>query len=66
MHEMGFSRSSMVLPGVQEGIALPLFGVHVGLEIGQILIVMAVLMPWALEAASTRGFSPEDGDSSEG
>ena len=43
VHGMGFSNFLRSLLGGEEGIALPLFAFNVGLEIGQICIVLAVL-----------------------
>jgi hypothetical protein len=44
IHGMGFSNFLRSLLGQEEGIALPLFSFNVGLELGQILIVVAVLI----------------------
>jgi len=44
IHGMGFSNFLRSLLGGEEGIALPLFAFNVGLEIGQICIVLAVLV----------------------
>lgn len=44
IHGMGFSNFLRSLLGAEEGIALPLFAFNVGLELGQILIVLAVLI----------------------
>lgn len=44
IHGMGFSSFLRSLLGAEEGIALPLFAFNVGLELGQILIVLAVLI----------------------
>jgi len=44
IHGMGFSNYLRALLGGGEGIALPLFAFNVGLEIGQICIVMAILV----------------------
>lgn len=43
IHGMGFSNFLRSLLGAEEGIALPLFGFNVGLEVGQIFIVVGVL-----------------------
>ena len=43
IHGLGFSNFLRALLGGEEGIALPLFSFNVGLELGQILIVLAVL-----------------------
>jgi len=43
IHGMGFSNFLRALLGGEEGIALPLFSFNVGLELGQICIVLAVL-----------------------
>ena len=43
IHGMGFSNFLRALLGNEEGIALPLFGFNVGLELGQICIVLTVL-----------------------
>jgi hypothetical protein len=43
IHGMGFSNFLRSLLGAEEGIALPLFAFNVGLEIGQVFIVVAVL-----------------------
>ena len=43
IHGMGFSNFLRALLGGEEGIALPLFSFNVGLELGQIMIVLAVL-----------------------
>jgi hypothetical protein len=44
IHGMGFSNFLRSLLGQEEGIALPLFSFNVGLELGQIFIVVAVLV----------------------
>ncbi len=44
IHGMGFSNFLRALLGGEEGIALPLFSFNVGLELGQICIVLAVLV----------------------
>jgi len=44
IHGMGFSNFLRSLLGQEEGIALPLFSFNVGLELGQICIVVAVLI----------------------
>lgn len=44
IHGMGFSNFLRSLLGQEEGIALPLFSFNVGLELGQICIVAAVLI----------------------
>ena len=44
IHGMGFSNFLRALLGEEEGIALPLFAFNVGLEVGQICIVIAVLI----------------------
>jgi hypothetical protein len=44
IHGMGFSNFLRSLLGQEEGIALPLFSFNVGLELGQILIVVSVLI----------------------
>lgn len=44
IHGMGFSNFLRSLLGAQEGIALPLFAFNVGLELGQILIVLAIMI----------------------
>jgi len=44
IHGMGFSNFLRSLLGAEEGIALPLFAFNVGLELGQILIVLTILM----------------------
>ena len=44
IHGMGFSNFLRSLLGAEEGIALPLFAFNVGLEMGQILIVLAILL----------------------
>lgn len=44
IHGMGFSNSLRALLGGEEGIALPLFAFNVGLELGQVCIVLAVLV----------------------
>lgn len=44
IHGMGFSNFLRALLGEEEGIALPLFAFNVGLEVGQICIVLAVLI----------------------
>jgi hypothetical protein len=41
---MGFSNFLRALLGGEEGIVFPLFGFNVGLELGQICIVLAVLV----------------------
>ena len=43
IHGMGFSNFLRALLGGEEGIALPLFSFNVGLELGQLLLVLAVL-----------------------
>lgn len=43
IHGMGFSNFLRSLLGAEEGIALPLFAFNLGLELGQILIVLAIL-----------------------
>ncbi len=44
IHGMGFSNFLRSLLGDSEGIALPLFAFNVGLEAGQLLIVLVVLL----------------------
>jgi hypothetical protein len=44
IHGMGFSNYLRALLGGEEGIALPLFAFNVGLEIGQICIVISILL----------------------
>ena len=44
VHGMGFSNFLRAILGAEEGIALPLFAFNVGLELGQICIVIAVLI----------------------
>lgn len=44
IHGMGFSNFLRSLLGAEEGIALPLFAFNVGLEIGQVLIVLVILL----------------------
>jgi len=44
IHGMGFSNFLRSLLGQEEGIALPLFSFNVGLELGQICIVVAVMI----------------------
>lgn len=44
IHGMGFSNFLRALLGGEEGIALPLFSFNLGLELGQICIVLAVLV----------------------
>ena len=44
IHGMGFSNFLRSLLGAEEGIALPLFAFNVGLELGQILIVLTILI----------------------
>ena len=44
IHGMGFSNFLRALLGGEEGIALPLFAFNVGLELGQICIVLAVMI----------------------
>ncbi len=44
IHGMGFSNFLRALLGGEEGIVFPLFGFNVGLEVGQICIVLAVLV----------------------
>jgi hypothetical protein len=44
IHGMGFSNFLRSLLGQEEGIVLPLFSFNVGLEIGQICIVLVILM----------------------
>jgi len=44
IHGLGFSNFLRALLGGEEGIALPLFAFNVGLELGQICIVLAVLV----------------------
>jgi hypothetical protein len=44
IHGMGFSNFLRALLGEEEGLALPLFGFNVGLEIGQIFIVLTLLV----------------------
>ena len=43
IHGMGFSNYLRSLLGEGEGLALPLFSFNVGLEVGQLLIVSAIL-----------------------
>jgi hypothetical protein len=43
IHGMGFSNFLRALLGGEEGIALPLFSFNLGLELGQICIVLTVL-----------------------
>ena len=54
IHGMGFSNFLRSLLGGEEGIALPLFAFNVGLEIGQICIVLAVLILTFLVVRLTR------------
>lgn len=44
VHGMGFSNFLRAILGAEEGIALPLFSFNVGLELGQICIVLCVLI----------------------
>jgi len=44
IHGMGFSNFLRSLLGQGEGLAVPLFGFNVGLEIGQIFIVLVLLV----------------------
>ncbi len=44
IHGMGFSNYLRSLLGAESGLALPLFGFNVGLEFGQVIIVLAVLL----------------------
>ena len=44
IHGMGFSNFLRAILGAEEGIALPLFSFNVGLELGQICIVLCVLI----------------------
>jgi hypothetical protein len=44
IHGMGFSNFLRSLLGQEEGLAVPLFGFNVGLEIGQIFIVLTLLV----------------------
>ncbi len=44
IHGMGFSNYLRSLLGAESGLVLPLFGFNVGLEFGQIIIVLAVLV----------------------
>jgi len=48
IHGLGFSNYLRSLLGQEESIALPLFEVNVGLELGQLLILSAVLAVGAL------------------
>jgi len=43
IHGMGFSNFLRALLGAEEGIAVPLFSFNLGLELGQICIVFAIL-----------------------
>ena len=54
IHGMGFSTFLRALLGAEESIAWPLFAFNVGLEAGQVAILLCVLL---LTAAVT-GFSP--------
>jgi hypothetical protein len=54
IHGMGFSNFLRSLLGGEEGIALPLFAFNVGLEIGQICIVLSVLILTFLVVRLTR------------
>ncbi len=44
IHGMGFSNFLRAVLGAEESIALPLFAFNVGLEVGQICIVLAILL----------------------
>ncbi|MCK5652257.1 MAG: HupE/UreJ family protein [Gemmatimonadetes bacterium] len=44
IHGMGFSNFLRAVLGAEESIALPLFAFNVGLEVGQICIVLVVLL----------------------
>ena len=44
IHGMGFSYYLRSLLGMEEGILMPLFSFNVGLEIGQVMIVIIVLL----------------------
>ncbi len=48
IHGMGFSNYLRSLLGVEDSIVIPLFSFNLGLEIGQILIVLVVLLVSAL------------------
>ena len=44
IHGMGFSNFLRAMLGAEESIALPLFAFNVGLEVGQICIVLVILL----------------------
>lgn len=48
IHGLGFSNFLRSLLGAEEGIALPLLSFNIGLELGQIFIVVAVLLVTAI------------------
>ena len=52
IHGMGFSSYLRALLGMEESIALPLFAFNVGLEVGQIAVVMGLLvLSWLMVQA---------------
>lgn len=44
IHGMGFANTARVMIAKSQGIAIPLLGFNVGLELGQIVIVLAILI----------------------
>lgn len=54
IHGLGFSSFLRSLLGGEESIVLPLFSFNVGLELGQLLIVAAVLLTGALAVRGLR------------
>ncbi len=44
VHGMGFANTARVMIAKNQSIALPLLGFNIGLELGQIVIVFAILI----------------------
>lgn len=44
IHGMGFANTARVMIAKSQSIAIPLLGFNIGLELGQIVIVMAILI----------------------
>ncbi len=44
IHGMGFANTARVMIAKSQGIAIPLLGFNIGLELGQIVIVLAILI----------------------
>lgn len=44
IHGMGFANTARVMIAKSQSIAIPLIGFNIGLELGQIVIVLAILI----------------------